>query len=138
MPEALSPIRVSIPFEVAGNLGNFKKAVGSVLDKLGCPACCSGHDIRFEIERDFHVGNDLAVRSLATTGFAAAKLSAQPFAGRSVVLDDAVANKADSLMKAIENIAKFSGCPACCSGIDLQFLRQRDFLVDSKINVGGF
>jgi hypothetical protein len=137
MPEALSPIRVSIPFEVAGNLGNFKKAVGSILDKLGCQACCSGFDIRFEIERDFHVDHDLQVRSFAAAGFAPAKLATQAFAGRSVVLNDAVANNSGSLMKAIDNIAKLSGCQACCSGIDLQFLRQRDFMVDSKINVGG-
>ncbi len=34
----------------------------SILERLGCQACCSDIDIRWDIERDFVVGPDGALR----------------------------------------------------------------------------
>lgn len=47
------PIRVKVPASVAFDLGRMNKVTESVLGRLGCPACHSGFDIRFDIEREF-------------------------------------------------------------------------------------
>src|SRR5262245_24892663 len=38
-------ITVTLPDKVNGNIDLLNRAVGVVLDKLGCSACCSGFDI---------------------------------------------------------------------------------------------
>ena len=131
-----SPVRVSIPFDVAADLGNFKKAVGSVLGKLGCQACCSGFDIHFEIERAFFVGSDLQVKGLAQSA-GAMRSAAIAGPGRTFVLDDAVANKQASLFKLIDRIGNVGGCNACCSGFDLHFETGKSFLINAKAEAVG-
>jgi len=48
-------VRVSIPADIAGNLDRFQKVQKDILGKLGCLACCSGWDIRWDQFTDFHV-----------------------------------------------------------------------------------
>src|SRR5690606_12570554 len=55
----MSPVRVSLPASVAADLGRLKKAFGNVLEQLGCPGCCSGRDILWEIQQDFSLDKDL-------------------------------------------------------------------------------
>jgi hypothetical protein len=55
-------VQVSIPAEVAFNLERFQQVQKDILGKLGCMACCSGWDIRFDIQRRFVVGANLEVR----------------------------------------------------------------------------
>jgi hypothetical protein len=55
-------VRVSMPPEVAFNLDSIQKVQRDILGKLGCQACCSGWDIRFELERDFLVDRELNIR----------------------------------------------------------------------------
>jgi hypothetical protein len=55
-------VRVSIPREVAYNLDRFQEVQKGILGKLGCMACCSGWDIRWEFERRFLVDSQLNVR----------------------------------------------------------------------------
>lgn len=49
-----SPLRgtitVTIPEKVNGNIELLTKAIGTVVGKLGCEACCSGFDIYFRNE----------------------------------------------------------------------------------------
>ena len=54
-------VRVSVPAEVAFNFDKMNKVTATVLGRLGCPACHSGFDIRFMIERDFVVNAKLEV-----------------------------------------------------------------------------
>lgn len=61
-------VHVSIPAEVAFDLDRFQKVQTDILGKLGCMACCSGWDIRFDIERRFIVDAELNVRSAGTLG----------------------------------------------------------------------
>lgn len=55
-PRALSfhpargTITVTIPDKVNGNIELLTRAVGNVVGKLGCEACCSGFDILFRSE----------------------------------------------------------------------------------------
>lgn len=55
------PIRVSLPADVAYDLDKFGKIQKDILGRLGCMACCSGWDIRWDIFRDFHVDDRLNV-----------------------------------------------------------------------------
>ncbi|NKB33135.1 MAG: hypothetical protein GKR91_08560 [Pseudomonadales bacterium] len=66
LPERV--VQVTIPHSVAINLKAFQKAQASILDKLGCPACCSGFDIRFDTIRSFSVDNELNIRELVGGG----------------------------------------------------------------------
>ncbi len=49
------PVRISIPAKFAYDLDTFQKAQAAILDRLGCPACCSGWDIRWDVARSFQV-----------------------------------------------------------------------------------
>jgi len=57
-------VRVRIPMEVAYDLDKLQSVQKDILGRLGCLACCSGHDIRWEFERNFSVDEKLNVRSL--------------------------------------------------------------------------
>ncbi len=59
-------VRVTIPAQFAYDLGAMQKITASVLDRLGCSACHSGHDIRFDIERRFIVDEKLNVIGRST------------------------------------------------------------------------
>ena len=61
-------IRVTVPAKVAFDLKAIQKVQGSILDRLGCPACCSGFDIRFDVARSFVVDQKLNIRELAEGG----------------------------------------------------------------------
>jgi hypothetical protein len=43
-------VLVSIPTAVNSDVESLGKAIGAVVDKLGCKACCSGFDILFQRE----------------------------------------------------------------------------------------
>ena len=59
-------VRVSIPAKAMFDLKKMQKITESVLDQLGCANCHSGHDIRFEIERQFIVDEKMKVYSQTT------------------------------------------------------------------------
>lgn len=63
-PERASRVvRVTIPSEIEYDLKQFQKAQENLLGRLGCQACCSGFDIRYETERRFVVDNKTDVRT---------------------------------------------------------------------------
>ena len=49
-------INVTLPAKVGGNLDAVKGAIDRVLKDLGCPSCCSGFDIQFQLERQMNLG----------------------------------------------------------------------------------
>lgn len=55
-------VRVSLPASVANDLKRFQKVQATILDRLGCSACCSGWDIRFDISRSFTFDEELKLR----------------------------------------------------------------------------
>ena len=61
-------VRVTLPSKVANDLKAFQKVQASILDRLGCTACCSGWDIRYDIARSFTVDKKLNVRELIGGG----------------------------------------------------------------------
>jgi len=54
-------VRVNVPVEVAFDLDKLQKVQRDILGRLGCLACCSGFDIRWDIERNFAVDANLKV-----------------------------------------------------------------------------
>jgi len=61
-------VRVTLPAKIAYDLNAFQKAQASILDKLGCQACCSGWDIRFDLARSFLVDEELNVKEIIGGG----------------------------------------------------------------------
>ena len=59
------PIRVALPGRVANDIKLFQEAQLKILDRLGCLACCSGFDIRFDTIRDFAIDEDMNVLEVA-------------------------------------------------------------------------
>lgn len=57
-------VRVSIPAKVAFDLKGMQRVTAQVLGQLGCEACHSGFDIRFDVVRDFVVDEKLGVRAV--------------------------------------------------------------------------
>jgi hypothetical protein len=57
------PVHVMISDRVNNNIRSLQRAVAATLNKLGCPACCSGFDILFRRELDMIALDDrLGVR----------------------------------------------------------------------------
>lgn len=63
-PKKHRTVRVTVPVKVAFDLGRMQEVTESVLDRLGCPQCHSGWDIRFDMERNFVVDENLNIDSL--------------------------------------------------------------------------
>ena len=70
-PQPFPPreIAVHVPIEVLHDLERLQKVQSSVLGKLGCQACCSGFDIRWQAFDEFVVTSDLEVRAAHELGF---------------------------------------------------------------------
>lgn len=66
VPLPTRQVRVSIPGKVAYDLEAFQKVQISILDRLGCPACCSGWDIRWDIHRQFGVDDKFGIRDMVS------------------------------------------------------------------------
>lgn len=67
-PTPERPVRVVIPAKLAYDLKGFQKIQASILDRLGCTACCSGWDIRWDISRSFRVDENLKIQEMVSGG----------------------------------------------------------------------
>lgn len=128
------PVRVSLPASVAANIGDLKKAIGGILGKLGCPQCCSGHDIFLELQREIVLRDGLG----SPAEIAVAPASVSKVAPRNTVrvgISPKLADKIDEVFTAVDRIAELSGHPACATGCDIFLLLERNFVVDAKLDV---
>ena len=125
-------VRVSLPASVAADIGGLKKSFASILEHLGCPACCSGHDIRLELQRDVLVSR-LADKS-KVQGWAGARSIARTPRVVAAVNPDAVANL-DGVFAAIDKIAELSGHTACATGCDIFFAMERILVLDAGLKI---
>ncbi len=53
------PVRVTVPRKVAYDFDTFVAVQRDLFDRLGHDACVSGFDIRWELETDFRLDQDL-------------------------------------------------------------------------------
>ncbi len=132
-----TPVRVSLPASVAADIGSLKKAVGSILDKLGCPACCSGHDILFELQRDVVLQGKISDRARVFASSNSIKRSGalQNIPTVRVGITPAAVNKIEGVYAAIERVAELSGHVACATGCDMRFQQERIFVMDERLGV---
>jgi hypothetical protein len=125
------PVRVSLPASVAADIGSLKKAVGSVLAELGCPKCCSGHDIYFDLQRDVVLPDGLRDQPVVALTSRKAVRS-EPLR---VGLSPKLATDIENVFDAIDRIADISGHPACATGCDMFFQLERTFVLDRRLAV---
>lgn len=59
---ASNVVRVAVPASVYFKLDAIQKIQKDILGRLGCLACCSGWDIRFDLQRQFLVDEKLNIR----------------------------------------------------------------------------
>lgn len=55
---AARPVRVTVPFAALRNIDQMRMITQKVLERLGCPGCHSGFDIRFRQEEELLVRFD--------------------------------------------------------------------------------
>lgn len=132
---AIKPVRVSIPASVAADIGAYKKAIGAVLDRIGCPACCSGHDFFFELQR----GTVLAegIKDAARVAVAP-KVEGTALAAKNTLrvgIKPELADSIDNVFIILERAAEISGHPNCATGCDMFFELERSLVVDANLDV---
>jgi hypothetical protein len=54
-------VRVSVPADIGNDLAKFQRLQKDILGKLGCMACCSGWDIRWDTFTDFQVDKNFKI-----------------------------------------------------------------------------
>jgi hypothetical protein len=60
-PQPIPPgraVNVTVPAEVAFDLEKTQAVLAAVMDRVGCPTCTSGIDIRFKLEENFVVDRE--------------------------------------------------------------------------------
>ena len=62
-------INVTMPSSIAFNLEKFVEVQKDILGRLGCRACTSGHDIRWNTVTNFGVGLDGDITEIGAEQF---------------------------------------------------------------------
>jgi hypothetical protein len=124
-----------MPAAVAYNLEAFQKSIGHLVEQLGCRTCFSGADCTFLHERDFIINEKLEIR--ASTGIPIAGGDPIPARLASATLPAKVSNNLEQIRGVVANIAGRLGCPGCCSGFDILFRQELDFVVTEAGEVRG-
>ena len=58
-------VRIFVSPKVAGNAEQMNRVTKEILGRLGCGTCHSGFNLRFILQEDFAVDENLNVRSVA-------------------------------------------------------------------------
>jgi len=133
-------VRISMPAAVANDLDSFKKGVTAFAEELGCRECFSGFDCTFESERDFLLDKNLKVRRTSVRPGQAVSRGAGE---RRVTVPLAPAAEYDlkSILKTIDILGRRLGShweqggqAWCCSGFDVTFERELQFIADGGPN----
>jgi hypothetical protein len=127
-------VRLSIPASVAYDLGKFQKGLAAVAERLGHPQCFSGADCTFLMERAFVLDERLKVTPVAEEIFSGDP-DGSPARGVSATLPARVSFDLERLQESVARIADRLGCQACCSGFDITFRQELDFIIDQDLNI---
>jgi hypothetical protein len=136
MHKIQGPIRVSIPAAVAYDLTAFQKSIAHLVERLGCRTCFSGADCTFLHERDFVINEKLEIHPSAR---ASVQLPQDPVPIRAAkaTLSGKVGYNLKQIQEVIANIAGRLGCAPCCSGFDIYFQHELDFVVNEAGQIRG-
>jgi hypothetical protein len=134
-------VRITLPVSVANDLDRLQKGLGVLAERLGHGQCCSGVDLSFLLEREAILGEDLKFTSprLRRNAFGESSIEiealAQPERAVSVTIPAKVSYDINALQDSLARIVGQLGCQACCSGFDISFLHEREFLLDQDLNL---
>lgn len=131
LPATAKAVRVSIPASVAGNLGSLKKSFASILDRLGCPACCSGFDIRMELQRELALSKSFK-ETARIGGWAGIR---RDIPRVSVGVKPAAVNTINEVNAMLDKLADLTGHPACATGCDIWLNMEELFVIDQNLAV---
>ncbi len=131
LPLTAKAVRVSIPASVAGNLGSLKKSFASILDRLGCPACCSGFDIRMELQRELALSKSFK-ETARIGGWAGIR---RDIPRVSVGVKPSAVNSINEVNAMLEKLADLTGHPACATGCDIWLNMEELFVIDQNLAV---
>lgn len=131
MNSSSNPVRVSIPVSVASNIDGLKKAIGSVLDELGCPACCSGFDIALELQREVAFSDLRSAPDFAVS----AKRAFSRDPARKVAISPQFGSEIENVFGAIDKLAELSGHTACATGCDIFLQLERQFVISPELKL---
>jgi hypothetical protein len=131
LPITAKAVRVSIPASVAGNIGSLKKSFASILDQLGCPACCSGFDIRMELQRELAVSKNFK-EAARIGGWAGIKREIPQV---SVGVRPSAVSKLAEVNAMLDKLADLTGHPACATGCDIFLNMEELFVIDQNLAI---
>src|SRR6266404_6165342 len=128
MNKIQGPIRISIPAAVAYDLAAFQKSIANLVERLGCRACFSGADCTFLHERDFVINEKFEVHPSA--GASVQLLPPGSSRAATATLSGKAGHNLKQVQDVVANIAGRLGCGGCCSGFDILFRQELDFVVN--------
>jgi hypothetical protein len=135
--------------KVANDLNALKSGLKNLAERLGHSACATGCDVFFlGLERELTLSASgelnpqplppVAGRLLGGGGGLALPQDPVPAHAIRVSLPRPVMDNLESLTRVTGAVLGKLGCPTCCSGFDIVFLRESDhFAVDANLNVHG-
>jgi hypothetical protein len=131
-------VRITIPAAIAYNLEAFQESIGNLVERLGCRTCFSGADCTFLHERDFIIDEKLGVRASPQMPWPSPWHLPWPSPWLTTAsLPGEVSNNLEKIRLAVSNIAGKFGCPSCCSGFDIEFRQELDFVANEAGEVRG-
>jgi hypothetical protein len=135
-------VRLTMSARVANDLDGLQRSLAELAQRMGHPSCATGCDTLFlQHEREFISFGE------------AVELNPQPIPpGRTedlfgrmsraqvnVMLPERVSSNIKSLQKAVAATLGKLGCAACCSGFDIAFRNELDFItINEKVQAQGF
>ncbi len=122
-PTLSRTVRVSVPASVAYDIGNLKKSLAGVLERLGCSACCSGYDIFLQMQREGVFRKN--IREAAMVGFGLSRAEDAVDIGVSA----ASVARIEDVETIVDKLGGLGGHPACMSGRDWRFTMEEMFVV---------
>lgn len=128
--ETSPTVRVSIPAKVAYNLDSLHKGIANLMDRLGHPQCFSGVNCGFMLEREFVIDERAKISAIS-------RADAPAFNPVSAKLPGKVSYNLELVQKSVASIVDRLGCGACCSGFDIFFDQELNFLLDNDAKVLG-
>jgi len=138
-------IRLTMPARVANDLGSLQRGLRSLAERLGHPKCATGCDVlHLMLERELSLSErvELNPQPLPPRGDdLALGLPQDPVPLRTVLVSipARVNNDIEGLTKAVGVVVGKLGCAQCCSGFDILFRRELDFIsVDEQLHATGF
>ncbi|MGA7305455.1 MAG: hypothetical protein WBW88_11295 [Rhodothermales bacterium] len=128
--ETSPTVRVSIPAKVAYNLDSLNKGIANLMDRLGHPQCFSGVNCGFMLEREFVIDERAKISAISRADAPAVNPVSAKLPGK-------VGYNLELVQKSVASIVDRLGCGSCCSGFDIFFDQELNFLLGNDAKVLG-